>query len=75
MIKTLQKHGNSMALVFDKTMMEAIGMTAETPVQITLHGSSLTVTPAHIGIETTELDEIMARLRPRYKTMLENLAK
>ena len=64
-----------MALVFDKTMMEAIGMTAETPVQITLHGSSLTVTPAHIGIEAAELEETIARLYPRYKTMMENLAK
>ena len=75
MTRMLQKHGNSVALVFDKTMLEALGMTAETPVNIALSGSSLIVTPAHIGIPDEELKEAMRRLRPRYKTMLENLAK
>ena len=75
MIQLLQKHGNSVALVFEETMLEALGMTPETPVEVTLSGSSLIVTPAHIGIPDDELKETMRRLRPRYKTMLENLAK
>lgn len=75
MIRTLQRHGNSAALVFDKTMLEALNMTADTPVQITFHGSSITITPANVGIPQKELDEAITRLRPKYKTMLENLAK
>lgn len=31
MIKTLQKHGNSMALVIEKPMMEALGIKEDTP--------------------------------------------
>lgn len=75
MTRLLQKHGNSVALVFDKTILEALGMTPETPLELTLSGSSLIITPAHIGIPNDELKETMQRLRPRYKTMLENLAK
>jgi antitoxin component of MazEF toxin-antitoxin module len=75
MVRLLQKHGNSVALVLDKTMLESMNMSADTPVQVTLHGNSMTVTPVNIGVPDDELDAAIARLRPRYKTMLENLAK
>ena len=74
MTRTLQRHGNSLALVFDKTMLEALNMTADTPVNITFHGASITITPANVGIPQEELDDAIARLRPRYKAMLKNLA-
>lgn len=75
MTRKLQRHGNSVALVFDKTMLEALHITPETPLHITIHGSSMTVTPANVGIPEEELDAALSRLRPRYKRMLENLAK
>jgi antitoxin MazE len=75
MTRKLQRHGNSAALVFDKTMLEMLQMTADTPVQITLHGGSLIVTPVHVGVPQEELEEAIARLRPKYKRALENLAK
>jgi antitoxin component of MazEF toxin-antitoxin module len=74
MTKMLQKHGNSLALVIDKTMLEALHMTPDTPVHITFHGSSMTVTPVSVGIPPEELDATIARLRPRYRKMLKNLA-
>jgi antitoxin MazE len=75
MTRKLQRHGNSVALVFDKTMLDALHMTPETPVHITIHGSSITITPANVGVSEEELNAVITRLRPRYKTMLENLAK
>jgi antitoxin component of MazEF toxin-antitoxin module len=74
MTRKLQRHGNSMALVFDKTMLEALHMTPDTPVHITFHANSMVITPAHVGIPQEELEETIARLRPRYRRMLENLA-
>ncbi len=44
MVKTLQKHGNSQALVIEKALMEAIGVEADSPLQITVSGNSLIVT-------------------------------
>ena len=75
MVRLLQKHGNSMALVFDKTLMEAMNMMPDTPVQLTIHGNSITVTPVNVGVPQDELETTIARLRPRYKKMLENLSK
>jgi antitoxin component of MazEF toxin-antitoxin module len=74
MTKTLQKHGNSLALVIDKTMLETLHMTADTPVHITFHGSSMTVTPVTVGIPPDELDAAITRLRPHYRKMLKHLA-
>ena len=31
MIKKLQKHGNSMALIIEKPVLQALGITKETP--------------------------------------------
>ena len=75
MVKTLQKHGNSAALIIDKGLQEALGITPETPLQITVSGSSLIITPAHVGVSESEVAASLAKLRPRYQKMLENLAK
>lgn len=75
MTKTLQRHGNSMALLVDKTTMDLLGISADTPLQITVRSGSLIVTPVHVGMPREEVEVTLARLRPRYKRMLENLAK
>ena len=75
MTKLLQRHGNSVALVFDKSMLEALNITAETPLQVTIHGSSMTIAPLNVGIPSVELQERLARLQVRYKNALVNLAR
>ncbi len=75
MIKTLQKHGNSQALVLDKTIMEMLNIDADTPLQVSVSNGSLIVTPVNRGIAPEEVTDSLNRLRPRYKQMLENLAK
>ena len=75
MIKKLQKHGNSHALVIDKALMEAMGITPDSELQVTLNGSSLQVTPANVGVGEERVDEIMRDLRPKYDQMLKNLAE
>ena len=75
MVKTLQKHGNSQALVIDKAIMEALGIDGETPLQITISGNSLIVTPVEVGVGREGVAEAISKLRPRYREMLERLAK
>lgn len=75
MIKKLQKHGNSHALVIDKALMEAIGITPDSELQVTVNGSSLTISPANVGLGAERVDEIMKELRPTYDQMLKNLAE
>ncbi len=75
MDKTLQKHGNSQALVIEKPLMEALGIESDTPLQITVSGNSLVVTPVHVGIGRERVGEILDKLRPRYGDMLHRLAE
>ena len=75
MVKTLQKHGNSRALVIDKTLMEALGIDDESPLQISVSGNSLIVTPVHVGVGRERVEESIAKLRPRYGGMLKRLAE
>lgn len=74
MIKTLQKHGNSMALVIDKPLMEALGIKEDTPLQLTLNGNALVITPANVGVGPEQMKQILKDLRKRYGPMLKRLA-
>ncbi len=74
MIKTLKRHGNSMALVIEKPMMEALGITEETPLQVTVSGNALVVTPANVGVGPERMKSIIKELRKRYGPMLKRLA-
>ena len=74
MIKTLKTHGNSMALVIEKPMMEALGITEETPLQVTVSGNALVVTPANVGVGPERMKAITKELRKRYGPMLKRLA-
>lgn len=75
MIKTLQKHGNSRALVIDKPILDAMGINENSQLQITVSGNSLIVTPVDVGIGREKIAEAIAELRPRYGDMLRRLAE
>ncbi len=75
MIRTLKKHGNSRALVIDKTTMELLGIEADTPLQLTISGNSLIVTPAAMGVGKEKIDAVLEQLRPEYGDMLRRLAE
>jgi antitoxin component of MazEF toxin-antitoxin module len=74
MIKMLKKHGNSMALVIEKPMMEALGISEETPLQITVNGNALVVTPANVGVGPERMKVVLKKIRKRYGPMLKRLA-
>ena len=75
MVKTLQKHGNSQALVIEKALMEAMGIEGDTPLQVVVSGNSLIVTPVSVGVGKQEIEETLEKLRPRYGEMLQRLAE
>lgn len=75
MIKTLSKHGNSRALVIEKPIMDALGITEDTPLQVTVSGQSLIVTRADVGIGAERVREHTRKIRRRYGKMLQRLAE
>ena len=75
MTKTLQKYGNSGALIIDKALMETMGIDLDTPLTVTVQGNTLSIRPANVGIGADRVNESLAKLRPQYDEMLRNLAK
>jgi antitoxin component of MazEF toxin-antitoxin module len=75
LIKKLQKHGNSQALVIDKPIMEALGIDGDTELQVTVSGNSLIITPVNVGVGKERVLEAIEKLRPRYGGMLGRLAE
>lgn len=75
MIKKLQRHGNSQALVIDKPIMDALGIDTESELQVVVSGNSLVITPVNVGIGRARVSESIEKLRPRYREMLERLAE
>lgn len=45
MVKHLTKHGNSLALVLDRRVLDLLEIDTETPLSITTDGKSLIVSP------------------------------
>ena len=75
MVKTLRKVGNSYALPIDKALMEALNVTPDTPLMITVQDGKMTVVAADIGFTNEDIDEFFDDIRPDYDGMLENLAQ
>lgn len=75
MVKKLQRHGNSQALVLDKPILEMLGADEDTHFQVTVANGSLVVTPVHIGVGPKEIEDVFDRLQPRYGDMLRRLAE
>ena len=75
MIKSLQKHGNSHALVIDKALMDALGIDEDTPLQLTVSGTTLVVSPVDVGLGAEDVRDAIAKLRPKYAKMLKRLAE
>jgi antitoxin MazE len=46
MIKTMTAHGNSLALVVDKPILDLLGIQKDTPLEISTNGRALIITPA-----------------------------
>jgi antitoxin component of MazEF toxin-antitoxin module len=75
MIKTLRKQGNGQALPIEKSLMEAMGVDIDTPLEVTLTGNTLVVTPVHVGLPKEKIDASLHKMRDRYGDALKNLAK
>ena len=75
MIKTLTKVGNSHALVLDKTTLDALGVSPQTPLNVTVSAGRLTIEPANVGIGTDAARRHAAALRDRYGQTLKRLAE
>jgi antitoxin component of MazEF toxin-antitoxin module len=75
MVKTLTRHGNSLALVIDKPILDILQIDANTPLSVATDGRSLVVTPARDEKRQRKFDDAVEDTIKRYGRMLKRLAE
>ncbi len=75
MIKKLVKHGNSLALIFDKPILDLLKIDKDTPLEITTNGEGFHVRPVGADRRREHIDAILKKADERYGIALKTLAR
>jgi antitoxin component of MazEF toxin-antitoxin module len=75
MIKRLTKHGNSLALVIDRGVLELLEIDADTPLSLTTDGKCLVVAPVRGARRGKAFRAALEKGNRRYGKMLKRLAE
>jgi len=74
MLKKLTRHGNSMALVIDKGVLDILNIDEQTPLEISTDGTLLLITPVRDEIRKRKFHEALTKINARYQRTLKRLA-
>ena len=75
MIKTLTKHGNSLALVIEKPVLELIGADADTPFDVSTDGQVLILSPVKDTGRREAFKAALNKVNTKYPKALKKLAE
>ncbi len=75
MIKKLTKTGNSVALVLDRPLLEATGIEADTPVEVSTDGDVIVITPRRDPERAAKLRDGMEEIHRRFAGVFRRLAE
>jgi len=71
MSKNLIKHGNSLALVIDKPILELLRITADTPLELTTNGDAILITPIRDKRRQRRLEASLEKINQKFGDDLE----
>jgi antitoxin MazE len=74
MLKKLTRHGNSLALVIDKGVLELLNIDDQTPLEITTDGSLLLISPIRDEKRRRIFQEALADANAKYGHAFKRLA-
>ena len=74
MIKHLTKHGNSLALVIDRPILDMLEINAKTPLSLTTDGRSLHLSPVREPKTRKDLGKILEEINRDFGPSLRRLA-
>ena len=75
MIKKLSKHGNSLALVIDRSILELLGIDEKTSLELSTDGESLVVAPVRDKKRRQKFQQALTASNERYGKALKRLAE
>ena len=73
MIKKLTKHGNSMALVIDKGVLDLLNIDDKTPLDISTDGKMLLIAPVRDEERKRQFEESLEKVNKKYGRALKSL--
>jgi len=74
MIKKLTRHGNSLALVIDKGVLDILNIDDKTPLEISTDGTLLLISPVRDEKRKQQFQEALAKVNRKYGRVLKTLA-
>jgi antitoxin component of MazEF toxin-antitoxin module len=74
MVKKLTKHGNSLALVIDRPILELLKIDPETPLDISTDGKQLVISPAKPSERRKKFEAAQELAHKRYGKAFRKLA-
>lgn len=75
MIKKLTKHGNSLALVIDRPILDLLRIDADTPLDISTDGKRLIVAPSEATTRRKKFNAAQEWAHKRYGKAFQKLAE
>ena len=75
MIKKLTRHGNSLALVIDRPILDLLMIDPDTPLEVSTDGRQLIVAPAKPSARRKKFDAAQALAHQRYGKAFQKLAE
>ena len=75
MLKTLSRHGNSYALVIERSILDLLNIKLDTQLDVTTDGQSLTITPRIQHPSKDELKAHAAKSIQKHAVVYETLSK
>jgi antitoxin MazE len=75
MIKHLTKHGNSLAVVIEKPILELLKINADTPLEVSTDGSRLILSPVTTQDRRKAFDDALRKVNKKHGKVLKKLAE
>jgi antitoxin component of MazEF toxin-antitoxin module len=75
MTKKLSKHGHSLALVIDRSILELLDIDEGTALEISTDGRALVIVPAHNRRRSKRFQDALAACNRQYGKALKRLAE
>jgi antitoxin MazE len=75
MLKKLTKHGNSLALVIDKGVLELLNIDDQTPLEISTDGTMLLISPVRDEKRRLQFQKAVEKTNAKYGRVLKRLAE
>lgn len=74
MIKKLTRHGNSLALIMDRGVLDLLGIEADTPLDISTDGEVLIISPVRDEKRKKKFEQAVRETNRKYGRALKRLA-